>query len=155
MHKPEFSWITPVLWVNDLVKSLAHYEEVLGFHVAWKWSETETFEDPDHPTFACVSRGECSLFLCEKGQGNPGSWICLNVNSREELNQLFKEYTKSGADIVEKPLDRSWGMCEMIVRDLDANVFRMGCQTGSDYSFSNNSSRARTRRAIGSSDSCS
>ena len=128
MIKPGFSWITPVLCVNDLVKSLTHYKEVLGFNVAWKWSETKAFENPDHPTFACVSRGDRSLFLCENGQGNPGSWICLNVNTREELEQLFKEYQKSGAEIAEDPLDRPWGMCEMIVKDIDGNVFRMGCQ---------------------------
>ncbi len=128
MSKPGFSWITPVLCVNDLVKSLMHYEQVLGFKVSWKWSENETFENPSHPTFACVSRGDCSVFMCEKGQGNPGSWICLNVNSREALDQIFQEYTTSGADIVEKPIDRPWGMCEMIVKDIDGNVFRMGCQ---------------------------
>ena len=128
MSKPGFNWVTPVLCVNDLVKSLVHYEVVLGFEVAWKWSATETFEDPDHPTFACVSRGECSVFLCEQGQGNPGSWIYLTVKTREELDQLFQEYTESGADIAEAPLDRSWGMCEMIVKDIDGNVFRMACQ---------------------------
>ena len=89
MSKPGFNWVTPVLCVNDLVKSLVHYEEVLGFDVAWKWSATETFEEPSHPTFACVSRGECHVFLCEQGQGSPGSWICLNVNTREELELLF------------------------------------------------------------------
>ena len=128
MNKPGFGWVTPVLCVNDLVKSLVHYEEVLGFDVAWKWSATETIEDPDHPTFACVSRGDCSVFLCEQGQGSPGSWVYLTVKTREELDQLFQEYTKSGADIAEEPLDRSWGMREMIVRDVDGNVFRMACQ---------------------------
>ncbi len=43
MSKPGFSWIAPVLCVNDLVKSLTHYEQILGCNVSWKWSENETF----------------------------------------------------------------------------------------------------------------
>ncbi len=65
MSKPGFSWIIPVLCVHELVKSLMHYEQILGFNVSWKWSENETFENPNHPTFTCVSRADCSVFLCE------------------------------------------------------------------------------------------
>ena len=48
------------------------------------------------------------------------------MKTRAELDSLFQEYKASGADIVEEPQDRSWGMREMIVRDLDGNTFRMG-----------------------------
>lgn len=128
MREPGFCWLTPVLCVTDLLKSLEHYQEVLGFDVSWTWSETDEFSEPVSPTFACVQRGECSLFLCQQGQGNPGAWICLNVDSREALEELFAQYENAGADIPEQPADRPWGMREMIVRDLDGNTFRMGCQ---------------------------
>lgn len=126
MSKPGFCWITPVLCVNDLVASLEHYEKVLGFDRTWQWSEASAFEEPERPTFACVSRGEYSLFLCEKGQGNPGAWICLQVRTRDELETLFEEYKASGATIIEEPQDCSWGMREMVVQDLDRNTFRIG-----------------------------
>lgn len=127
MSKPGFSWLTPVLCVTNLSKSLEHYEKVLGFDVSWKWSENEEFKEETNPTFACVTRGDCSIFLCEKGQGNPGSWICLNVSNRDELDQIFQEYKNNAADIAEEPTDYPWGMCEMLVRDIDKNVFRIGC----------------------------
>lgn len=127
MSKPGFSWVTPILCVSDLPGSLEHYEQTLGFEIAWRWSETEAFETPDHPTFACVCRGDISLFLCENGQGNPGSWICLNVRNADELDALHQEYRRSSADIAEPPSDRSWGMREMLIRDPDANVLRIGC----------------------------
>ena len=57
MSKVGFSWVTPVLCVNDMIASLAHYEQVLGFEIAWQWSDTEAFEGPEKPTFACVCRG--------------------------------------------------------------------------------------------------
>lgn len=127
--KPGFSWITPVLWVNDLVVSLEHYEKVLGFDRTWQWSEEKAFDEPARPSFACISRGEISLFLSEKAQGHSGTWLCLNVRMREELATLFEEYKASGATILEEPRDRSWGMREMVVQDPDGNTFRIGLPT--------------------------
>lgn len=127
MSKVGFDWVTPVLCVTDLAKSLHHYERVLGFDISWKWSESEAFGDVSHPTFACVCRGDISLFLCEQGQGQPGAWLSLNVASLDELEEIFQEYQKSSANIVEEPEDCSWGMREMLVEDLDGNTFRIGC----------------------------
>ena len=127
MKQPGFTWLTPVLCVTDLAASLDHYESVLGFAVAWKWSEDSAFDEDAKPTFACVNRGECSIFLCQNGQGTPGAWICLNLDSREALEEVYAEYRQSAADIVEAPTDCPWGMREMIVRDPDKNVFRIGC----------------------------
>lgn len=128
MNKPGFSWLTPVLCVSNLPKSLEHYETVLGFDVSWKWSEGEEFNETSHPTFACVNRGDICIFLCENGQGSPGAWICLNVSSPEELQEVFVEYHNTSANIIEDPKDYSWGMREMLVKDLDGNTFRIGCQ---------------------------
>ena len=124
--KPPLTWTTPVLCVHDMTQTLEHYETVLGFDILWTWSPKEAFETPKSPSFCCVGRGECSLFLCEQGQGQPGSWTCLNLGSVADLEALHQEYQESGANILEAPLDRSWGMCEMVVQDLDGNVFRFG-----------------------------
>lgn len=132
MDKPGFSWLTPVLCVSNLPNSLKHYEKVLGFDISWKWSERDAFEEDADPSFACVSRGECSIFLCENGQGNPGAWLCLNVCDKDELDAVYKEYKSASANIVEEPKDCPWGMREMLVKDIDGNVFRVGCQLGSE-----------------------
>lgn len=118
--------MTPVLCVNDVSASLRYYVDQLGFAVSWEWSDADAFDAPDHPTFACVLRGEVALFLCEQGQGHPGSWNCLNVCTRTELDDLHREYRDRGARIVQPPTDEPWGMCEMVVEDLDGNTFRMG-----------------------------
>lgn len=127
MAKIGFNWITPVVCVSDLPRSLEHYESVLGFDINWAWSEGQEFEEKTSPTFACVCRGEISIFLCEKGQGNPGSWLCVNVANVDELEAIFAEYKDSGANIVEPPQDYSWGMREMVVQDQDGNTLRVGC----------------------------
>ena len=127
LGKTGYSWLTPILCVSNLSDSLEHYEKVLGFDISWKWSERGKFNEEDSPTFACVNRGECSIFLCENGQGIPGAWICLNVCNKEELEEILSEYKNNSADIVEEPTDCPWGMREMQVRDIDGNVFRIGC----------------------------
>ena len=127
MNKVGFNWVTPILCVSDLVNSLDHYEKVLGFDVSWAWSDEDQFDNAAKPTFACVCRGEISIFLCEKGQGHPGAWMSLNVSSLAELDSIYEEYQQSSAKIVEKPIDCPWGMREMLVQDLDQNTFRIGC----------------------------
>ena len=129
MTKPGFNWVTPIFCVTDLAKSLTHYRDVLGFDISWTWSEEDAFEEEDRPTFACVCRGKCSLFLCEKGQGNPGGWVYYDVKTAADLQTIYLEYQASGADIAAAPEDYSWGMRELIVRDLDGNTFRIGCQS--------------------------
>lgn len=127
MTKPGFTWTTPILCVDNVAKSLEHYQSVLGFDIAWQWGDDEKFDGNEPPTFACVTRGEVSVFLGEQRQGNPGSWVFLNVSSKEDLNRIHEEYKKSGADIAEPPEDCPWGMREMLVRDPDGNCFRIGC----------------------------
>lgn len=127
---PGFTWVTPVLCVDDLPASLAYYADTLGFAVSWRWSEGEAFDAPDHPTFACVARGEISVFLCERGQGTPGSWICVNVATLDDLETMHEEYVASGATIVQPPTDEPWGQREMVVEDLDRNTFRIGVVLG-------------------------
>ena len=124
---PGFTWATPILCVNDMPQSLQHCRDVLGFEIAWSWSDHDAFDAPQAPTFACVCRGDISIFLCEQDQGKPGAWVCLNVADRDALMTLHAEYAAAGACIDEPPEDRSWGMCEMLVRDPDGNVFRIGC----------------------------
>ena len=122
---PGFKFVTPILCVNNVAESLQHYETVLGFETAWTWSE-EGFEKGT-PVFACVCRGDISYFLAQQNQGNPGSWSSLFLKDKSELEAIHKEYQSSGANILEAPTDKSWGMREMLVEDLDGNTFRIGC----------------------------
>ena len=120
-----FKAITPILCVDNVVSSLEHYSKVLGFEIEWSWSE-EGF-GKGIPTFACVKRGEVCFFLAQQNQGTPGAWASLFLDNADELDSVFQEYQLSGADIVEEPIDKPWGMREMLVKDIDGNTFRIGC----------------------------
>lgn len=131
MREIVFTGATPILTVDNVGASLEHYEKVLGFAVSWQWSDDQEFEG-GRPTFACVCRGDVSLFLAEQCQGNPGSWISLFLASLEDVDAMHEEFVASGAKIVEPPTDCPWGMREMLVEDLDGNTFRIGCQLPGD-----------------------
>ena len=67
-----------------------------------------------------------SLYLLE----TISFYVCILRNDeliRNSQNLIFQEYQLSGADIVEDPIDKPWGMREMLVKDIDGNTFRIGC----------------------------
>lgn len=115
----EFTGAVPILRVNDLDASIDYYENKLGFKQRWKW-----------PYFASVGRDNVNIFLCQGGQGHPGTWISIFM---KDVMPLYEEYKKSGAIIVEPPMNFPWGHCEFLVKDLDGHILRMGGdKTGPD-----------------------
>jgi len=109
----DFEGVTPILRVANLAASLEYYVGVLGFAVSW-----------GTPYFACVSRGNCNLFLSQGDQGNSGTWVWVGVS---DASALFEELTASGAKIRTPPANFPWAW-EMQVEDIDGNVLRMGSE---------------------------
>jgi predicted enzyme related to lactoylglutathione lyase len=106
-----FEGVTPILRVSDLGASLDYYIKVLAFHRDW-----------GSPWFACVSRGQCHLFLSQGDQGHTGSWVWIGVEDAEALHQ---EFEAAGARIRHRPTNYEWAF-EMQVEDPDGNILRMG-----------------------------
>jgi predicted enzyme related to lactoylglutathione lyase len=105
----------PIFTVDNLRASQGYYADVLGFHNDW--------DDGDPPNFGAVSRGELQLFLCERCQGHPGGWIWVFA---KDVDQLYAELTKRGADIRMPPTNMPWHVREMHVADRDGNMIRFG-----------------------------
>jgi uncharacterized glyoxalase superfamily protein PhnB len=109
-----FEGVTPILRVRNLSASIEHYVKVLGFHLDW--------EGPG--IFASVSRGGCTLFLCEDDQGSFPTWVWIGVADAEAL---FEAYKARGAKIRHPPTNYAWAY-EMQVEDPDGHVLRMGSE---------------------------
>ena len=105
----------PILTVHDLAASQRYYREQLGFHIDWT--------DGDPPDFGAVSRGATQLFMCERCQGHPGTWVWITT---PDVDRLYAELVKRGAIIQSKPADKPWRVREMQVADPDGNVLRIG-----------------------------
>lgn len=107
----------PILNVKDVPAAVDYYVEKLGFQKEWGWGEPVDY--------ACVSRGDVRVFLCQDGQGGPGTWISVFV---DDVDALHAEYEKRGAIVRQAPTTFPWGVREMNVEDLDGHRLRMGSE---------------------------
>lgn len=119
----------PILCVESVTQSIDYYVKSLGFTLGWAWSGDESrflhHWESVPPTFALVGRGKVQFMLSEKSQGAPGMWLHLDVQSAEQLDTLFEEWSRKGANIIEPPSVRPWGMYEMRVCDPDGHTLRV------------------------------
>lgn len=109
------AFLVPIFSVADLQASLRYYVEVLQFEKRWDWG--------DPPDYACVAFGDAELFLCQKGQGQSGTWLYLFVDG---IDEYCAEIRKRGAELISGLADEPWGMREIHVRDPDGHVLRIG-----------------------------
>ena len=116
-----FPAAVPEVPVKDSAKAAAHYVDVLGFTLDW--------HDEDSG-IAGLSRGDCRLFLADRNfrqtYGNEApALIWLNLQSKNEVDDLCKEWRSAQAIILSEPEDKPWKLREFILNDLDGNFIRV------------------------------
>ena len=119
--KSEFPGAVPEIPVRDIDVAAAYYESKLGFSIDWGGEDGG---------IAGISKGHCRMFLTNRAfreqRGNVGPvLIWLNLNSKEEVNELYDLWSGSQATIVSHPESKPWGLHEFTVADLDGNLFRV------------------------------
>jgi predicted enzyme related to lactoylglutathione lyase len=113
----DFQGAIPILNVKNLDASVDYYVNKLGFQKRW-----------GEEGFVCVERGKVAIFLCHGAQGRPGMWMSIFL---KDVDALYAEYQKSGAIIIEPPMNFPWEHREMLISDLDGHRLRMsGDPTG-------------------------
>jgi uncharacterized glyoxalase superfamily protein PhnB len=83
-----------------------------------------------------ISQGACRMFLTNtpfrQAYGNVGPvMVWLNLNSKQEVDELYRRWRDAGAKIVDEPEDKPWGLREFRVSDPDGNQFRVFYDFGS------------------------
>ena len=117
----EFPGAVPVIPVRDINEATTYYQHNLGFSVDWGEEELG---------LAGISRGNCRMFLANpdfrKARGNVGPvLIWLNLNSKDEVNDLYRLWSSSKARLISEPESKPWGLHEFMAQDLDGNLFRV------------------------------
>ena len=108
--------VTPILQVEDLQASLDYYVTHLGFQTQ--------FTHGDPANFASIQRDGLAIFLQQGGgHGGTQAWVYLMVSDVDALHEEIKE---RGAEVADAPVDRPWGMREMLLVDPDGNRLRVG-----------------------------
>jgi GNAT superfamily N-acetyltransferase len=110
-----FKHSVPILYSENVRRSLDYYTQVLGFDSKWEW------DDP--PTFGGVCKNLVEIFFCEKGQGHPGTWLSVMVDN---VDEFYEKVKARGARIRSVPENMEWGLREMLVEDPDGHILRFG-----------------------------
>jgi len=124
-----FIAVAPRFMVPDVVKAAEYYRDVLGFEIVG------FLQDP--PVLALVSRDDVEIHF-GKGEGPAGTG---SPRGREDLDAyiwvgdvdvLAQELKGRGARIVEGPVDRDYGMREIIIQDMHGFRITFGSHPGTE-----------------------
>lgn len=119
--KSEFPSAVPEIPVRNINEAVAYYQSHLGFTLDW---------GDDELGLAGISKGNCRMFLADhefrKGHGNVGPTLTwLNLESKEEVDELYRAWSASRARLTSAPESKPWGLHEFTAADLDGNIFRV------------------------------
>ena len=116
-----FPQAVPEIPVSNVDTAAAYYVNVLGFTFDW---------GDDEGGIGGISHGDCRMFLTNaafRAVHGPKSAaiVWLNLNSKQEVDDLFARWQATGAEIVEPVEDKPWNLREFRVADPDGNQLRV------------------------------
>jgi predicted lactoylglutathione lyase len=116
-----FPQAVPEIPVSHIEEAARYYVNVLGFSFDW---------GDDNGGIGGISQGDCRMFLTNapfRAVYGPRSAVVvwLNLNSKQEVDELFERWTHAGARIIEAVEDKPWNLREFRVADLDGNQLRI------------------------------
>ena len=117
----KFPAAVPEIPVASIEKAAAHYVNSFGFTFDW---------GDEQGGIAGISRGNCRLFLTNRSfreqHGNAVPVLFwLNLASKAEVDELFREWKAKQAKIIYEPEDKPWKLREFTAADLDGNLIRV------------------------------
>jgi hypothetical protein len=118
-----FQSIVPQFTVRDVVRTAEYYRDVLGFKLSGYWKVP--------PVFAVVARDNVEIFFNlatsdtqpRTGRVSEGYDAYLKVKG---LEGIAADLAARGADLLEGPAVREYGMLELVVRDCNGLVLAFG-----------------------------
>jgi uncharacterized glyoxalase superfamily protein PhnB len=119
--KSEFPGAVPEIPVRSIDAAAAYYQRNLGFTLDW---------GDEALGLAGISKGNCRMFLANeqfrKDYGNGGPTLTwLNLDSKDEVDDLYRAWSASNAEVISTPESKPWGLHEFTVVDPDGNLFRV------------------------------
>jgi predicted lactoylglutathione lyase len=117
----DFPGAVPEIPVGDVDAAAAYYKDKLGFSIDW---------GSDNGGIAGISKGNCRMFLSNRAFREPYGnaapvLVWINLNSKQEVDNLYEVWRRGEARIVSPPESKPWNLHEFTVADLDGNLFRV------------------------------
>ena len=115
--------IAPQFFSTDIPRTLAYYEDRLGFKCVGTW------QDP--PTYAIVARDEHAIhFRCaEPPTANPDKYAEELLDAYlfvEDADALYAEYAARGVEFTRQLGNMPWQAREFVVKDCDGRLLAFG-----------------------------
>ncbi len=112
---PTLSNAAPILAVRELSAAIRYYEKTFGFKVA--------MQTVDPMPYAIVERdGVCIHLTVDDTRRGKGALYTMV----DDVDALHEAVEAQGANVIEPPDDRVYGMRDMYVRDPDGNLLGFG-----------------------------
>lgn len=116
-----FPQAVPEIPVSNVMTAADYYVKVLGFTFDW---------GNDEGGIGGISQGKCRMFLTNPSfrncYGNLGKIVIwLNLNNKQEVDQLYRRWRNAGAKILSEPENKPWNLREFTAADLDGNHLRV------------------------------
>jgi len=116
-----FPQAIPEIPVSNVDTAAEYYVNALGFQRDW---------GSDVEGISGISQGDCRMFLTNAPfRQNYGSGervvVWLNLQSKPEVDELYRRWRTAGAKILSEPEDQPWRLREFRVADLDGNQIRV------------------------------
>jgi catechol 2,3-dioxygenase-like lactoylglutathione lyase family enzyme len=126
-RKHQLHGLQPVLPVSDVEASAAFFKNVLGFEVE--------FLRGSPAVHGRVKSGDGSygqpiyvhLSKASAEQIHPTGELRIHVGS--ELDALFSEYVRRGAQVISLPVSQPWGLREFVLREPNGYLLRFCAET--------------------------
>jgi catechol 2,3-dioxygenase-like lactoylglutathione lyase family enzyme len=119
--------VVPIIRVTNIEKAVDFYCSMLGFVADFRYAAS-----PDGPTYVGVSLDGSQIHLSTfAGDGLVGTATYCYV---DDVDALFQRFRAAGlktpgnpaSPVEDGPVDQTWGMRELYVRDPDGNTLRFG-----------------------------
>lgn len=111
--KPEL--LIPVFYVADVEASINYYVEKLAFKLSFKYG-----------TYVGLLIGPCELHLTDTGEPRQIVGAGTAYLLCDEVDEYYAKIKAAGAKLKNKPANRSYGMRDFAVFDLDGNQVSFG-----------------------------
>jgi DNA-binding transcriptional MerR regulator/catechol 2,3-dioxygenase-like lactoylglutathione lyase family enzyme len=113
------SWLhlMPRIPVTDMERSIAYYQEALGFRLAWRTATGD---------LVALASGDIEILLLVPWTGESPPQPQSAYVYVDDPDALCSEYEQAGADIVAPVASRPYGMRDFVVRDPDGHSFTLG-----------------------------
>ncbi|WP_258102083.1 VOC family protein [Marinoscillum pacificum] len=120
--KSKYSHAASIFPVDDPLATAVYYRDVLGFEIRFQWG--------DPPDYVVVNRDdEVSIHFSKKQDDFAPSTahisLMIFVN---DIDALYEEYQKTGANITNPIGDREWGMRDFDITDPNGFIISFGTE---------------------------